>query len=132
MPLNTTGAQARVISLLIAAQVAGGRVYDDVPASIKTGRNTPYVEIANTRSVNEDSSGSDGLEYVMTLNIWSEHKGFKEVNDVADAIRAALHRQAFWVGNMNVIVFFDDVLNTEGADGATRQGIVRLRLMCRT
>lgn len=131
MGLNTNGMQARIYTMLVNANVAGGRVYDDVPPIINTGAG-PYIEIGPGISSNDDASLSDGIEFTLTLNIWSEWKGLKQANDVADEIRRTLHRQVFSIGNMGVIMWMDDYQSMRAADGVTRQGVIRIRCACRT
>lgn len=138
MPLDTDGLQARVISLLRAANVAGApttdpdrRVYDDVPMNINSGIG-PYVDIAGAIETEDDSSLSEGLEHTFTLNVWSEYKGFKKAREVTQNIRRALHRQTTYVNDMNVIMWMDDAFYTVAPDGVTRQAIIHVRCACRT
>lgn len=136
--LDTDGLQARVISLMRAANVANAptsdqyrRVYDDVPQGVTTAIGA-YVDIGGAIETEDDSSLSDGLNHIFTFNVWSEHKGFQEVRRVTQNMRRALHRQTTYVGDMNVIMWIDDVLYTVAPDGVTRQAIIRVRCACRT
>lgn len=139
MPLDTDGLQGRIISLLRAANVANAaaewapdnRVWDTIPQNITT-KPSAYVDIAGAFEQEDDSSVSDGVEHTFTLNVWSEYKGFKEVRQVAQNIRRALHHQSTYVVDMNVNIFVDDVLYTVAPDGVTRQAVIRVRCNCRT
>lgn len=131
MSIDLFAIQAEMFDRMIAAQVANGRVYDDVPASVTTGGGA-YVEIAGGLDIEDDTTLSDGIEHIMTLHAWSQYRGRKELKATVADLRACLHRLAFTAGGADCICFMDTVTYLDGADGATRQAVIRLRVLCRT
>jgi hypothetical protein len=137
--LDLFALQAWMIGMMRAANVVAAaakwapenRVWDDAPQNVTTADGA-YLDIAGKLDVLDDATLSDGVEHWITLNVWSEHKGFKEVTQVAGRIRACLHRQTFDVGDMHAIIWLDGVTYLTAADGVTRQAVIRLRCACRT
>lgn len=81
----------------VAALVAG-RVFDPVPRDITTGTiadaNYPYVAI---NGVNEEQDDADCIEAVtvtVQVDAVSRARGAREISEIADAVRASLHRAA--------------------------------------
>lgn len=135
MAIDLTWVQAAVIDRLVARNVAGGRVYDDVDFDTTTGAGT-YVEVSFGLDVYEDTSGEDdnsrhGLTFFLTLDVFNEQPGFKPIYQTVAAIRAALNRLEFMAGETHCISWVDGVTYLKMDDGATRHGVVRLRISCR-
>jgi hypothetical protein len=83
--------QATIYSALVNSQkmtelLGGEKIFDDIPNNEKP----PYVVFG--QSIHNDwSTGSEsGMEHSITLNIWSEQNGRKEVLLLADALADAL------------------------------------------
>lgn len=114
--------------MLTAAGVAGGRIYDEPPQS----PDFPFVEIASGIDTEDDSTLSDGVEHVMTMNVWSEWRGQKEIKEVTQTIRDTLHHATTFVGNMNVLVWVDNARYFDSPDGIGRQAVINIRCNCRT
>lgn len=85
---------ARIIDL---ATLAGARVYDDVPPEAdrksETGAAWPYVSFRNARLVPIDEEHCDRSETTLDINVWSRAVGFPECQQIAGAIRIALHEK---------------------------------------
>lgn len=131
MSIDIAGVQMAIVNRLKGAEICGGRVYDDVPQNVSTAQG-PYVEIASGLDIEDDTTLSDGIEHHLMLNVWSQHKGQKEIKQVTTAIRAALHRQVMDVGFANCIFWVDGATYMDGGDGVTRQAVIRIRANCRT
>lgn len=123
--------QKAVHGALTAASVAGGRVYDDVPADPIF----PYVQIgAALPIVDGVLPGDDGIAEILTLHVWSRHRGQKEVKQIASAIYDTLHQTALTVtGRASAIAW----LRRLGPimldpDGLTRHGVVEVEIVHRS
>jgi hypothetical protein len=128
MSLDINAVQAQIVTMLIAANVCGGRVYDEPPVTSLF----PYTEISSAIDTEDDSTSSDGVEHTMTLNIWSEWRGQKEVKAQTQLIRTALHGQAFDAADMHVIMWLDNARYFDSPDGVGRQAVINVRCNCRT
>ncbi len=60
-------------------------IFDDVPKSQKP----PYIVFAEAVHNDWSTGSEDGMEHSITLNIWSDQNGRKEVITIAQAIQDA-------------------------------------------
>lgn len=131
MSLDSNTIQAAVYAYLTDASICDGRVYDN-PEQART-LEYPYIEFAGAVAVNGDDSTGDGLEWSLTLHVWSEAHGQKEANEISDLIRAALHRKAFTTSSdIDCICWFDSAQNLKADDGEGWQAVIRLRIVATT
>lgn len=132
MTVDTQNVQTALYAALLAAGVAGGRIYDGTRQTENPIKGSPVVNIGGKVVINDDDSSGDALEVVFTLDIWSRYDGMKEVNEVQTAIRAALHLANLTVtGLFSCNTFIDGYTDLLDADGETRHGVVRVRCHCR-
>lgn len=132
MTVNTQNVQTALYAALVAASVAGGRIYDGTRQTENPVKGSPVVNIGGKVVINDDDTSGDALEVVFTLDIWSRYDGMKEVNEVQTAIRAALHLANLTVtGLSSCNTFIDGYTDLLDADGETRHGVVRVRCHCR-
>ena len=108
----------------LSVLLSGAKIYDDVPQ----GTPFPYVTIGES-TVRDWSTGSDtGLEHILTLHVWSQSKGRKEVQEIMDVLRTLLHEAALPVSGHTLVNLRHELSEArrEG-DGETYHGIVRYR-----
>lgn len=74
----------------VTALVAG-RIYDPVPSNAVF----PYISLGPTDSISDDAECITGFEIAMQVDAWSRASGFKEVKQIADAVRVSLHDHDF-------------------------------------
>jgi hypothetical protein len=101
MSLDVNLIQKALRDALVAANVAGGRIYDADQA--QTDANAPYVEIGEWDVQPDDTGDSIGLDAVATLHIWDNQPQARRVQAVADAIRTAIHRTQFTLTGMTCL-----------------------------
>ena len=77
-------------SVPLMAKITG--VYDVVPE----GTDGPYVALGYEQSLRGRLLNEGERSWYFDLDIWSEHKGRKEVLEVADLIKAALPPEWFY------------------------------------
>lgn len=83
--------QKMVYQALVASPaVCAGRVYDHVPDRAVY----PYVSLTEAEALDVAGTGgaANDQEVVLNISVWSMADGFKEAAEIADAIRARLHR----------------------------------------
>jgi hypothetical protein len=127
-------ANAALTALLAASttDAPGSAIYDQAPQPADAGSTAgfPYVVIGDTVETPFDTDTSTGRETVLTLHTWSVGEGQKEANGIMDAVKAVLHDKPLAVaGEITVLVLqeFSEVL--VDADGATRHGVQRFRII---
>lgn len=102
----------------------GAGVYDEVIE----GSTFPYVNIGHETAVDYSTKDVDGAEYTVTLHIWSQYTGSKEVKQILDRIHDLLHDSNLTVTGFNLINVrfeFSDIMRDP--DGITRHGVMRFR-----
>lgn len=118
-------AQKAVYDALIAAEVAGGRIYNDVPA----GTIYPFIEIGDPSLINDWATCSDGTEINYTLHTWSTYDGSKECVDLYDLIRDTLDgKRLGYDGEGTVLCFVEGGPIQLDPDGESYHGVVRIIL----
>ena len=130
----TNELQKAVFDLLVADAgvhaIAADRIYDRVPE----GATFPYVTIDALVAAEDDEECIDGLSYTVQVSGWSRYQGGKkEVNGLADAIRAALHKADASV-TTNALCFLRVVLVRVMADpdGLTQHAVVQVEARMET
>lgn len=102
------------------------RVFDHVPDDTPF----PYVEIGEVSAKRFDSASRNGLDCIVTLNVWSRYSGRREAKQILDAIYAVLHDGTLSVtGNAHVLSAFLGAETKRDDDGLTYHGIVRYRVI---
>ena len=93
--------QGAIVVLLKAAGIAGSRIYDRVPEA----PTFPYVSFGPADELSDDADCITGFEVTMQLDCWSRAVGFREVQQLADAVRATLHGYDFSLTNNAAVLF---------------------------
>jgi len=99
-------------------------VYDDVPQQ----SNYPYVQIGEETSANNGTKTLDGVEHTLTMHIWSQYRGRREIKTIMKSVYDLLHNTAISVTGaslVNVRQEFSTTLSEN--DGITRHGVIRFR-----
>lgn len=103
-------------------------VYDDVPDNAAA----PYVVIGDDTLIEFDSDGISGFEATVTIHTWSTYRGKKQIKEMQGAIYDLLHRAELIVSGYNFIgcdsEYSESLLD---ADGVTRHGVQRFRILIR-
>lgn len=99
-------------------------VYDDVPQQ----SNYPYVQMGEETSANNGTKTLDGVEHTLTMHIWSQYRGRREIKTIMKSVYDLLHNTAISVTGaslVNVRQEFSTTLSEN--DGITRHGVIRFR-----
>lgn len=120
--------QALYTRLTSGAPLGAIPVYDYVPDGQE--KSPPYVAIGDCETDAQDTDTSDGAAVTCSLHLFSAYKGGKQVATMMDSVRALLHHYALTVtGSYVVLVTAESGEVQIGADGVTREGIVRVRVL---
>lgn len=103
-------------------------VYDYVPEG--TEKSPPYVSIGDANTVADDTDTSDGATVICELHVFSKYQGSKQLSNIMDTVRGLFHHYALPVTGSTVILVTAESGEVQtGADGVTREGIVRVRVL---
>lgn len=128
--MNQWNLQVALVDRLLADEAVksfvDARVYDDVPQNTAF----PYVVVGDDTSIDWSQDCSLGAESTITIHVWSRYSGRKEAKQIMTAIYETLNRKELTIsGAQNVICHFDYEDTFLDPDGATRHGVIRLRLL---
>ena len=127
MALHSVELQKAIYSALgsdsaLSALITG--VYDDVPE----GATYPYVVIGEQTAVNFGSKTLDGLEYTLTIHVWSQYRGRKEAKEIMEKIYDVLHESSLSVTGASLVNLRQEFeTSLVDSDGITRHGVMRFR-----
>lgn len=98
------------------------KVFDDMPER----EPYPYVVMGEMTAGDWSDKFTPGQEVSSTIHIWSQYKGRKEVDEMADAVLQALTRRALDLSPdfRAVLNRFDSYNLIIDMDGVTRHGIL--------
>lgn len=94
--------QGRVVAVLKAAGIAGGRIHDSVPSA----PTFPYVSIGLWVGTSENADCIDAEEISAQIDVWSRQPGYVEAKQIARAVKVAL-RDAEMALASNALVLFE-------------------------
>lgn len=124
--MNISGLQAAVYAKLNAVGALTGKVFDHVPQ----GTAKPYVVLGDWTGNEFDTDDTNGVEPTLTIHVWSDKRGMKEIQELMDAVRGALHDQSYTVADETVVLAFFEFFQTMvETDGLTRHGVQRFRFI---
>src|SRR3990172_9790006 len=81
--------QALASSSDLTALLGGTRIYDDPPQAASY----PFVTLGQSMIRDWSTGTEDGVEHILTLHVWSRAGGKKQVHEIIEAIKGALHEQ---------------------------------------
>jgi hypothetical protein len=100
----------------------GAEVYDYVPE----GQPRPYVALGEAFTVPDNTHGKFGWRTTVSLEVWSEERGFKQVNEIKDRlIQLFDHQPLALVDYHTVDVRHEFDQNLRDPDPNKRRAIVR-------
>lgn len=99
-------------------------VFDDVPE----GTTYPYVVLGEETASNFGSKSLDGVEHTLTLHVWSQYRGRREIKEIMQSVYSLLHNTAITVSGASLVNIRQEFNNTlMENDGITRHGVMRFR-----
>jgi hypothetical protein len=111
-----------------ATAMAGGRIYDRVPANAVF----PYITIGDDQVLDDSNSCGDGWEVFADVHLWSRPtSGSKaEVKDLAAAVAGRLKTTALSVPGFTVVLStVENVRTFRDPDGVTEHSVLTFRYL---
>lgn len=105
--------------------IVGSRVYDN-----PIGKDAfPYISFGPSDVVEDDADCITGRIETVQIDCWSRYQGgFREVKDLADAVKKALHRYAGTLTvNALVEMTVESIRYFRDPDGLTSHGVVTVQ-----
>ena len=130
MSIHSFELQKAVFSALNGGSItdAGGSaitgVFDDVP----TETAYPYIRIGEETISDNSSKDKDIFEHTLTIHIWSQYRGNRDIKDIMKQVHDLLHDSSLTVSGASMVNMRQEFHTTliEG-DGITRHGVMRFR-----
>tara|TARA_R100001460_G_scaffold20437_3_gene42366 strand:+ start:152 stop:562 length:411 start_codon:yes stop_codon:yes gene_type:complete len=130
MSIHSFELQKAVFSALNAGSItdaAGSAitgVFDDVP----TNTAYPYIRIGEETISDNSSKDKDIFEHTLTIHIWSQYRGNRDIKDMMKQVHNLLHNSSLSVSGASLVNMRQEFHTTliEG-DGVTRHGVMRFR-----
>jgi hypothetical protein len=111
-----TAVQKAVFDALKASPaVAGGNVFDAVPASDPF----PRVTIGDEQVIDDGNTCDAGWEVVTDIHVWSRAVGFPEAKGIASAVRQRITAIATVTGFTLISVAVENAQSSKSTDGLT-------------
>ena len=130
MALHSFALQQAIFTALDGATIndADGNaitgVFDDVPENTAY----PYVVIGEETATNIDTKDKDAHEHTLTIHVWSQYRGRKEIKNIMSSVYTLLHNASITVSGASLVNIRHEFENTlTEADGITRHGVMRFR-----
>ena len=102
------------------------KVFDDVPE----GTSYPYVIIGEETATNFGTKDKDANEHTLTIHVWSQYRGRKEIKNIMSQIYTILHNTDITVSGASLVNISHEFEQTLlEADGITRHGVMRFRVV---
>tara|TARA_R100000734_G_C3291741_1_gene83487 strand:+ start:418 stop:828 length:411 start_codon:yes stop_codon:yes gene_type:complete len=99
-------------------------VFDDVPENTAY----PYIVIGEETATNIDTKDKDAHEHTLTIHVWSQYRGRKEIKNIMSSVYTTLHNASITVSGASLVNIRHEFENTlTEADGITRHGVMRFR-----
>ena len=102
------------------------KVFDDVPE----GTAYPYVIIGEETATNFGTKDKDANEHTLTIHVWSQYRGRKEIKEIMSEIYTSLHNSDITLSGASLVNIRHEFEQTLlEADGITRHGVMRFRVV---
>jgi len=90
----------------------------------------PYLTIGEMIGTQLDTLGEEAVDVEITVHIWSRQRGMQEMQQLMETAKNTLHRARLPVtGFQWVTTIWNYAQTMRDADGVTRHGILRFRVM---
>ena len=99
-------------------------VFDDVPENTAY----PYIVIGEETATNIDTKDKDAHEHTLTIHVWSQYRGRKEIKNIMSSVYTTLHNASITVSGASLVNIRHEFERTLlESDGITRHGVIRFR-----
>jgi hypothetical protein len=109
---------------VLLSLLGGAKIFDDVPQETTL----PYVTFGQTSSRDWSTGTEEGEEHVMTLHVWSEAAGRREVNAILGEVKRVIAGTSMpLAGHRLVNLRLEFAESRREPDGETYHGLARYR-----
>jgi hypothetical protein len=116
--------QALAGSPALGSLLGGTRIYDDPPQAASY----PFITLGESTLRDWSTGSEDGAEHLLTLHVWSRSGGKKQVLDIIEEIKSALHDRPLSLIDHHLVNLRNEFSEVRpDPDGDTFHGIVRYR-----
>jgi len=84
----------------LASMIGGNKIYDYAPPAA----GFPYITFGRSSVFDWSTATESGIEHILTLHVWSQAKGKKEVLEVMERVGALLHDLALTLSEHHLVL----------------------------
>jgi hypothetical protein len=108
----------------LVARLGAGKIHDHAPARLAC----PYVTFGRFTLSDHSTATESGEQHLMTLHVWSEAGGKREVFEIADLVRRVLDDRSLAVtGQHLALIRFETMEVRFDASASVHHGALRFR-----
>ncbi|MDX2259411.1 MAG: DUF3168 domain-containing protein [Hyphomicrobiaceae bacterium] len=108
----------------LVALIGAGGVFDDVPREARP----PYVTFGLTTLADWSTGEAEGVEHVVTLQVWSRENGRREALEIMGVLRDLLHQTALDPDGHRLVDLRHELSEARREpEGDTYRGVIRFR-----
>ena len=130
MTIHSFELQKAVFSALNSGSItdASGSAITGVFDDVSTDTAYPYIRIGEETLADNSSKDKDIFEHTLTIHIWSQYRGNRDIKDIMKQVHDLLHDSSLSVSGASMVNMRQEFHTTliEG-DGITRHGVMRFR-----
>lgn len=124
--------QKAIYDALVAAPISGVRHIRDTAITKPSDNDFPFIEIGNSQDIPDDAGGDEGVSHFIDIHSYSRADGQKQIKQIAQAIRDALHGADLTVsGKVSAHCWLDSARTMQDRDGETRHCIQTFQIIHR-
>ena len=132
MALHSFALQQTIFTALDGATIndADGNAITGIFDDVSENTAYPYVVIGEETATNIDTKDKDAHEHTLTIHVWSQYRGRKEIKNIMSSVYTTLHNASITVSGASLVNIRHEFENTlTEADGITRHGVMRFRVV---
>lgn len=90
----------------------------------------PYVLIGEETTANNGTKTLDGIEHTLTIHVWSQYRGLREIKEIMQSVYENLHNTDITVSGASLVNVRQEFSTTlVENDNLTRHGVMRFRVV---
>jgi hypothetical protein len=125
IPVSTMGPIQTAIYQKLTGDATLTGLVEGVHDQVPEGQDLPYVQIGEAYATPRNSHSEFGRRTIISLHVWSDHKGFSEANQITSRLTELLDHQPLTVDGQHVVSVRQDFEQTLNDPAGVRHVVIR-------